>query len=316
MTSVDKDQIEERLTSGVLGQWYVVAKSVQVKPGRPHAVKVLGRDLVLWRDGGGRLHCLEDYCPHRGAPLSRGEVVGDDLSCRYHGVTLDGSGTIVRVPAMPGCALEGRKAVDSYAVIEANDGVFVYFPSAERPEPCELKLPEEFSDPRWSSILCMNRWDCSYRFVYDNFADPMHACYLHADSFTLAFGAKQDVMQIEKRDDGFYIARVEQKDVNLDWTHVVVDGTQVYCRLDIPYPAAAGPGGPFRIIGYTTPVDETSCLVFFWRFREVTGIAREVLAFPLSRDAGDAPLERAGAGPRDADAHSARRAQARDAVSA
>ena len=88
----------------------------------------------------------------------------------------------------------------------------------------------------------MGRWECSYRFVYDNFADPMHACYLHANSFTLAFGAKQDVMQVEKRDDGFYIARVEQKDVNLDWTHVVVDGTQVYCRLDIPYPEAAGTG--------------------------------------------------------------------------
>ena len=70
----------------------------------------------------------------------------------------------------------------------------------------------------------MGRWDCSYRYVYDNFADPMHACYLHADSFTLAFGAKQDVMTVEKRDDGFYIARVEQKDVNLDWTHVVIDG--------------------------------------------------------------------------------------------
>ena len=194
-------------------------------------------------------------------------------------MTLDGSGTIVRVPAMPGCALEGRKAVDSYAVIEANDGVFVYFPSAERPEPCELKLPEEFSDPRWSSILCMSRWDCSYRFVYDNFADPMHACYLHADLFTLAFGAKQDVMQIEKRDDGFYIARVEQKDVNLDWTHVVVDGTQVYCRLDIPYPAAAGPGGPFRIIGYATPVDEKLLPGVLLALPEVTGIARESWRF-------------------------------------
>jgi len=65
-----------------------------------------------------------------GARLSRGEVNEDNISCRYHGVTLDGTGTIVRVPAMPGCALEGRKAVDSYAVIEANDGIFVYFPSA------------------------------------------------------------------------------------------------------------------------------------------------------------------------------------------
>ncbi|PWT91068.1 MAG: (2Fe-2S)-binding protein, partial [Proteobacteria bacterium] len=73
--------------------------------------------------------------------------------------------------------------------------------------------------------------------------------------------------------------RAGQKDVNLDWTDVVIDGTQVYCRLDIPYPAAAGPGGPFRIIGYTTPVDARSCLVFFWRFRQAGGIAREAWRF-------------------------------------
>ena len=60
MNSVDKDQVEERLTMGILGQWYAVAKSVQVKRDRPHAVKALGRHLVLWRDTGGRLHCLED----------------------------------------------------------------------------------------------------------------------------------------------------------------------------------------------------------------------------------------------------------------
>ena len=139
MTGVDKDQVEERLTTGILGQWYVVAKSAQVKRDKPHAVKALGRNLVLWRDTGGRLHCLEDYCPHRGARLSRGEVNQDNISCRYHGVTLDGTGTIVRVPAMPGCALEGRKAVDSYSVIEANDGIFVYFPSKERREPPALE---------------------------------------------------------------------------------------------------------------------------------------------------------------------------------
>jgi phenylpropionate dioxygenase-like ring-hydroxylating dioxygenase large terminal subunit len=279
MTDIDKDLIEQRLATGILGQWYAVAKSVQVKRDKPHAVVALGRQLVLWRDRQGKLQCLEDYCPHRGARLSRGEVNADHISCRYHGVTLDGTGTIVRVPAMPGCALEGRKAVDSYAVTEANDGVFVYFPSREKPQPSALELPPEFSDPTWSSILCMARWHCSYRYVYDNFADPMHACYLHANSFTLAFGARQDVMKVEPRRDGFHIARVEQQDVNLDWTDVVVDGAQVYCRLDIPYPAAAGPGGPFRIIGYATPIDENSCLVFFWRFRQVHGVEREAWRF-------------------------------------
>ncbi len=74
MTVAEKDRIEERLSAGVLGQWYVVAKSVQVKPGKPHGVRALGRHLVLWRDAAGKVHCLEDYCPHRGARLSRGEI--------------------------------------------------------------------------------------------------------------------------------------------------------------------------------------------------------------------------------------------------
>ena len=104
----DRQRIDELVNRGLLDQWYAVAKSVQVKRGKPHPVKALGRNLVLWRDVGGRLNCLEDYCPHRGARLSRGEVMGDHLACRYHGVTLDGSGTIVRVPAMPDCGKIGR----------------------------------------------------------------------------------------------------------------------------------------------------------------------------------------------------------------
>ena len=275
MNETGKHEVQDRLSKGILGQWYVVGKSAQVKPGQPHAVKALGRDLVLWRDESGKLQCLEDFCPHRGARLSRGEVHEGNISCRYHGVTLDGTGKVVRVPAMPGCALEGRVAGHSYPVFEARDGIFVYFASAEHPQPRELNLPDEFADPAWDCFLCMTKWDCSYLFVYDNFADPMHACYLHADSFTLAFGAKQDTMKVDERSDGFYIAKVEQQDVNLDWTHMVIDGRQLYCRLDIPYPNAAGPGGPFRIIGYATPVDENSCMCFFWRCREVTGIARE-----------------------------------------
>src|SRR5712692_4549438 len=123
---------------------------------RPDLVRALGRNLVLWRDAGGRLQCLEDYCPHRGARLSLGEVMGDHLACRYHGVTLDGSGTIVRVPAMPDCALEGRRPVESFPVAEANDAVFVYFASAGHPEAAPLTLPEELTSPDWTSILDRN----------------------------------------------------------------------------------------------------------------------------------------------------------------
>src|SRR3979490_3111384 len=139
----DKQRIDDLLTRALAVDSFAVAKSVQVKPGKPHAVKALGRNLVLWRDVAGNLKCLEDYCPHRGARLSRGEVLGDNIACRYHGVTLDGAGTIVRVPAMPDCALEGRRPVESFPVAEACDAIFVYFASAEHPAPTPLAFPQE-----------------------------------------------------------------------------------------------------------------------------------------------------------------------------
>jgi phenylpropionate dioxygenase-like ring-hydroxylating dioxygenase large terminal subunit len=267
--------VEERLATGLLGRWYAVGKSAQVKPGRPHAVRALGRNLVLWRDSDGRLQCVEDRCPHRGAPLSHGEVIEGNVACRYHGVVVDGQGTILRVPAMPDCALEGKKAVVAFAVTEVSDGVFVYMPSRTEPEPPPFDGPPEFNDPEWTGFLCMARWGCSYRYALDNLADPMHGSFLHADSFTLAYGEKRDLMKLEDRPAGFVVARIAQQEKNFDWTEMVAETAAPYCRLDIPYPPAAGPGGPFRIIGFVTPIDEGSCYVFFWRMRKVSGTARE-----------------------------------------
>ena len=267
------ERIEARVNQGLLGQWYAVCKSVQVQPGRTHPVKALGQRLVLWRDEAGKLACLEDFCPHRGAPLSRGEVKEGLLACRYHGVAIDPTGTIARVPAMPDCALEGRKAVRSYPVTEAGDAVFVYFASAEHPNPLPLNLPPELTDPAWTGFLCVSPWEANYRYGLDNLADPMHGCYLHAQSFTLAYGAKQDIMKLDRTESGFIVSRVMQAGENFDWTEMVF-GASTYCRLDLPYPAAAGPGGIFRIIGYVLPVDETHSTVFFWRLRKCDGLER------------------------------------------
>jgi phenylpropionate dioxygenase-like ring-hydroxylating dioxygenase large terminal subunit len=272
-------QVEERVNKGLLGQWYAVTKSSWVEAGRPHAVKALERNLVLWRDSTGTLHCLEDSCPHRGARLSRGEIIDDNIACRYHGVTLDSAGTVVRVPAMPDCPLEGRKAVASFAVMEAADGVFVYFPSADQPEPQPFALPYEFTRGEYQTFLCTSVWQCNHRYVLDNLVDPMHGCYLHSNSFTLALGARQDLMRVEEQGDGFIVTRVAQRGENFDWTEMVTETAAPYCRLDIPYPPAAGPGGQMRIVGFVTPLDEHSTRVFFWRTRKVSGLEREAWKF-------------------------------------
>jgi phenylpropionate dioxygenase-like ring-hydroxylating dioxygenase large terminal subunit len=272
-------RIEDRVNQGLLGQWYIAAKSVQVRANAPYGTKLLGQPIVLWRDTAGKAHALEDFCPHRGAKLSRGEVHEGNISCRYHGLTLDGRGTILRVPAMPDCPLEGRRAVQTFEVQECQDAVFVYMPSVAKPKAPTLSLPVEFSDPTWTGFLCASAWNCNYRYALDNLADPMHGCYLHANSFTLAFGAKQDLMKLAKTQEGFIVSRVSQTGENFDWTDMIVRDETMYCRLDIPYPAAAGPGGPFRIIGYVTPVTDTTCRVYFWRMRQVEGFARDAWRF-------------------------------------
>ena len=273
-----KDRIEARVNSGLPGQWYPAAKSAELNAGRPFGVTALGNKLVLWRDKEGKARCLEDFCPHRGAPLSRGEVHEGNIACRYHGIVVDGGGAIVSVPAMPQCPLEGRRAVASYEVFESNDAVFVYFPSVEAPAAPPFALPAEFSDPEWAGFLCASPWAANYRYAVDNLADPMHGCFLHADSFTLAYGSKQDLMRIEKTSGGFIVSRVHQAGENFDWTEMVFGGA-TWCRLDIPYPKAAGPGGFMRIIGYVLPVDDNNCRVFFWRMRQVQGLARESWRF-------------------------------------
>src|SRR4051812_2983311 len=66
MASIDlKSRIEDRINRGLLGQWYPVCKSIQVKAGKALGVRALGRHLALWRSADGRINCLEDFCPHR-----------------------------------------------------------------------------------------------------------------------------------------------------------------------------------------------------------------------------------------------------------
>ena len=278
-TAKGRDRVEDYINLGVRGFWMPVATSVQLKAGKPLARKIAGENLVLWRDGAGKVRCVEDFCPHRGAKLSLGHVQDGNIACGYHGVTVNGEGTVVRVPAMPDCALEGRKALTYYECNEAGGAVFIYLPSADRPDAPEFVPPEEFTSDEWQVFPCMTYWDCSYRFSLDNAADPMHASYLHANSFTLAYGSKQDTMKLERREKGFQIERVNQKGVNFDYTEVVMDEGTMFFRLDIPYPDGAGPGGPFRIVGFATPVDEHTHYSFLWRCRQVQGTAAESWRF-------------------------------------
>lgn len=272
-----KQNLHEALALGLPGQWYALMPARWVTD-KPVGLTRLGQRLVVWRGEDGQVHVQYDRCPHRGAALSMGEVIDGKLTCPYHGLQIDGEGTIAAVPALPGCPIEGMHGVTTYAAVEKADCVFAYFPSAEQPDPVPFEFPFEFESEDWGHMLCTAYWQGNHLLALDNLVDPMHGSYLHAKSYTLAYGSKADRMAIEKTDHGFVIRREGQKGVNFDWTEYGFTGADWF-RLDIPYPKTAGPGGVFRIIGFVTPVDAESCQVFFWRMREVTGWQRDMWKF-------------------------------------
>jgi phenylpropionate dioxygenase-like ring-hydroxylating dioxygenase large terminal subunit len=267
--------VEEGLKFGLRNRWYVMLPSDKLGE-KPVGVTVSGEKFALWRDSAGKAHCMTDFCPHRGARLSQGDVVGDDLACWYHGMRFNGQGACTLVPAEgEDSKLQKRLKVKVFPVQERVGLVWAYIGDVELFPPPPLLLPEELESERWTGFICNATWKTNWLLALDNLADPMHAPFLHGKSYTLRFGSKQDRLRILDLPDGFRVEREKQKGVNFDWTEFYDTGT-LWCRLDIPYPKSAGPGGPLRIVGFVTPTDDKQCEVYFLRYRQVQGWQRKL----------------------------------------
>ena len=89
-------------------------------------LRILGQDLVLFKDARGQWGLLDRDCPHRGADLSFGRNEGDGLRCPFHGWKFDTAGRCLDTPAEPtGSKLCERVRQRSYPVLERSGGITV-----------------------------------------------------------------------------------------------------------------------------------------------------------------------------------------------
>ena len=250
-------EIRHYLELGLRNRWWPLVASALVGDA-PVGMTRLGEKLVVWRAAGGGVVVQEDYCPHRGVPLSRGTNCGDRLRCAYHHVEVGPDGTVLRVPGEPGCKLEGQQAVRIYPALECKGAIFAYFGDALHREPVPFHVPLQLqADGPYDAFLCYAEWPTFWRYLYDNNMDPMHGTFLHAKSHSMSAGATEAAFRTRETPTGFFVEKEAQRDTNFDWSELVDDGS-LYARLEIPYPASGGPGGNFGIISYATPIDEVS----------------------------------------------------------
>jgi phenylpropionate dioxygenase-like ring-hydroxylating dioxygenase large terminal subunit len=146
----------------------------------PQAVKVLGEELVLFRDGAGRLGLIGRHCPHRGASLEYGDIEGGGLRCPYHGWLFDVRGRCLEMPAEPPNSKFAEKVAHlSYPVNEQGGLIFAYLgPDQDRP-PALPKYKALCDNAGQRSLEATRQYDYNWFNFIENGADPAHFSILH-----------------------------------------------------------------------------------------------------------------------------------------
>ena len=146
----------------------------------PQAVKVLGEDLVLFRDPNGRLGLLGEHCPHRGTSLEYGDIEDGGLRCPYHGWLFDIHGQCLEMPAEPKASKFCQKVKQlSYPVRELGGLIFAYMGADRDNPPPPPNYAPLLDRGGQRQIEPVRHADYNWFNFFENSADPAHVCILH-----------------------------------------------------------------------------------------------------------------------------------------
>jgi nitrite reductase/ring-hydroxylating ferredoxin subunit len=169
----------------------------------PRKLRVLGEDLILFRDGQGRPGLLYPHCAHRGTSLYYGKVDERGIRCCYHGWLFDVQGHCLEQPCEPeGGRSRGRRRQPWYPVQERYGLIWAYMgPAPKKPVlpryECLERLDEgEFLEADDSSIGGGGPQviPCNWLQHYENLVDPFHVVILHGSFSGTQFVGEMAVM--------------------------------------------------------------------------------------------------------------------------
>ncbi len=148
--------------------------------GRPvKAVRLLGQELVLFRDGTGQFGLLDRACPHRGADLAFARHEADGIRCPFHGWKFAPDGRCLETPAEPaGSTLCQRVRQRSYPTLVQAGVVFAYLGPENSPPPA-LPALDCFTAPTSHSFAFKGLWHCNWLQAVEVGIDPAHPSFLH-----------------------------------------------------------------------------------------------------------------------------------------
>ena len=261
------------------------------------AQKILDENIVFYRQADGKAVALEDACPHRKLPLSKGKIEGDTVVCGYHGLTFDCTGNCTDSPTQRGMTPR-RAVVKSYPVVDRYRLLWIWMGDPEKANPDDIYEIENFDNPKWGytdgGVLPIA---CNYLWIADNLLDPSHVAWVHVTSFAGAGTDDQPLTQ-ERTERGVIVSRwIHDQPPSPYYKDLVhfdgnADRLQHY-EMSVPCIALnrsiytpAGTGGPDRpyldetyiniSYNFMTPVDENNTQYIWFQHRNTDPLDKAI----------------------------------------
>ena len=214
--------------------WHPVIRSEDVRD-RPVGVRLLDQPIVLWRSDD-EIVALEDYCVHRGAALSLGQLQGENLECPYHGFQYGKTGRCVRIPSMaPEQPIPEKARVRKFHAKERYDVVWV---ALEEPEYDVMEFPEYDDSAFRTFLIDCGVWNANATRVIENNYDYTHTPFIHAGRLGIRSETEYPPIPVGEKSGNTIMQVMEGEEPN--WAFVHQPGgtaripTRYYNKLVLP----------------------------------------------------------------------------------
>jgi 5,5'-dehydrodivanillate O-demethylase len=244
--------------------WQPIAGASELDSNPIKTVRLMGEDLVLYRDRGGRYGLIDRHCPHRRADMAYGWVEETGIRCSYHGWLVDQTGRCLEQPYEDTTSPKPSKAgceTKAYPVKECAGLLFAYLGPLPAPE---LPVWEPFTWRNGFREIVLADVPCNWFQCQENSIDPVHFEWMHDNWGARMRGADANVapkhlkLKFEAFEHGFVYKRVREGQSEQDryWT---------VGRVAL-WPNGFYLGSHFE---WRVPVDDENTLSVAWFFMRV-----------------------------------------------
>jgi phthalate 4,5-dioxygenase len=277
LSKEDNDRITLTAAGTPMGEafrryWIPAALSSELPDtdGAPIRVRLLGEDLVAFRDTAGSIGLVSAFCPHRRAPMFFGRNEEAGLRCVYHGWKFDRTGACVDMPSEPPDSLFKTKVtIASYPTWEGGGMVWTYMgPPDKQPAPPDYELVRVPASHRYVSKTLQH---CNYLQGLEGGLDSSHATIMHRDnigdrSWLGVYESLIPRLDVERTDYGFMYTGIRQYPTE-QWVRAyqyVMPAMQMRGSISGNFNR---PGIPPKIDGHIwIPADDHNCYVYNWMY--------------------------------------------------